>query len=280
MEGQMKDFLHKIILQAGQMTLEFRRNIGTLAIDRKAKKDFVSEADRAVEHFLVEQIHRRYPGHAIFGEETGSHDGDEYRWIIDPIDGTTSFIHGQPFYCISIALQHNGQTILAAVHAPVLGELFEAGLGQGATLNGEPICVSKESHLEDSLLATAFACIRDNLPYNNLPYFLRILPQIRDIRQPGSAALDLAYIACGRFEGFWELNLKLYDIAAGALIVSEAGGRVTDFAGGVTGLPGEMIATNGRIHDEILSILSQTKAQIFHGDSPSGSAPCPSLDKT
>jgi myo-inositol-1(or 4)-monophosphatase len=263
MEDQMKDFLREIILQAGPITLDFRRNIGTLAIDRKARKDFVSEADRAVEDFLIEQIHRRYPDHAIFGEETGSRGGGEYRWVIDPIDGTTSYIHGQPFYCISIALQHNGRTILAAVYAPVLGELFQAQAGQGATLNGEPICVSKQSCLEDSLLATAFACIRDNLPYNNLPYFLRILPRIRDIRQPGSAALDLAYIACGRFEGFWELNLKLYDIAAGALIVSEAGGKVTDFAGGVAGLPGEMIATNGRIHDEILSLLSQTKSEIF-----------------
>jgi myo-inositol-1(or 4)-monophosphatase len=274
MEGQMKEFLRKIILQAGRITLEFRRNIGKLAIDRKARKDFVSEADRAVENFLIEQIHRQYPDHGIFGEETGTREGGEYRWIIDPIDGTTSFIHGQPFYCISIALQRNGQPVLAAVNAPVLGELFEAESGQGTTLNGEPISVSKQTRLEDSLLATAFACIRDNLPYNNLPYFLRILPQIRDIRQPGSAALDLCYIACGRFEGFWELNLKLYDIAAGTLIVSEAGGRVTDFAGGLAGLPGEMIATNGRIHDEMLSILSQTKAQIVQ-DAYKGSIPRP-----
>lgn len=129
MEGQMKEFLREIILQAGRITLEFRRNIGKLAIDRKALKDFVSEADRAVENFLIEQIRRQYPDHGIFGEETGTREGGEYRWIIDPIDGTTSFIHGQPFYCISIALQHNGQTILAAVNAPVLGELFEAGLG-------------------------------------------------------------------------------------------------------------------------------------------------------
>jgi myo-inositol-1(or 4)-monophosphatase len=262
----MKEFLREIILQAGQMTLDYRRKIGTLAIDRKARKDFVSEADRAVENYLIEQIRRRYPDHAIFGEETGTREGGEYRWVIDPIDGTTSFIHGQPFYCISIALYQRGRAILAAVHAPVMGELFETQLGKGATLNGEPIRVSKQTRLEDSLLATAFACIRDNLPYNNLPYFLRILPQIRDIRQPGSAALDLCYIACGRFEGFWELNLKLYDIAAGTLIVSEAGARVTDFAGGVAGLPGEMIATNGRIHDEILAILSQTKAQILQGD--------------
>ena len=259
----MKEFLHEIILQAGQMTLDYRRKAGGLAVDRKSKKDLVSEADRAVEEFLVAQIRRWYPSHGIFGEETGKRDGDEFCWVIDPIDGTTSYVHGQPFYSVSIALQQNGRAILAAVNAPALGELFEATAGEGATLNGKRIGVSKESRLEDSLLATGFACMRDNHAYNNLPYFQQILPQIRDIRRTGSAAVDLSYIACGRLEGFWELNLKPYDIAAGMLIVSEAGGRVTDFAGGDAGLPGELIATNGNIHDAMVAILGGIKARIL-----------------
>jgi myo-inositol-1(or 4)-monophosphatase len=259
----MKDFLHDIILRAGQMTLEFRHKVGGLAVDRKSKRDLVTEADRAVEEYLVGQILRKYPSHGIFGEETGRRGGDDFCWVIDPIDGTTSYIHGQPFYSVSIGVQQNGRTIVAAVYAPALGEIFEAAAGKGATLNGEPIRVSKESCLEDSLLATGFACMRDNHAYNNLPFMQQILPQIRDIRRTGSAAVDLSYVACGRLEGFWELNLKPYDIAAGELIVAEAGGRVTDFAGGAAGLPGEIIATNGHIHDAMIAILSQTKAQIL-----------------
>jgi myo-inositol-1(or 4)-monophosphatase len=259
----MKDYLHDIILRAGQITLEYRHKVGGLKVDRKSTRDLVSEADRAVEDFLVEQIRRNYPSHGIFGEETGKHGGNDFCWVIDPIDGTTSYVHGQPFYSVSIALQQNGRTILAAVHAPALGELFEAQAGKGATLNGETIRVTKESRLEDSLLATGFACMRDNLSHNNLPYFQQIMPQIRDIRRTGSAAVDLSYIACGRLEGFWELNLKLYDIAAGMLIVSEAGGKTTDFSGEMTGLPGELIATNGKIHDAMVAILSRTRAQIL-----------------
>ncbi len=259
----MNRFLREIILRAGQITIEFRHKAGGLAIDRKSKKDLVTEADRAVEEYLVGEIQQKFPSHGIFGEETGRRDGDEFCWVIDPIDGTTSYIHGQPFYSVSIALQQNGRAILAAVHAPALGELFEATAGEGATLNGERIGVSKESRLDDSLLATGFACMRDGHAYNNLPYFQQILPQIRDIRRTGSAAVDLSYIACGRLEGFWELNLKPYDIAAGELIVSEAGGRVTDFAGDAAGLPGELIATNGKIHDAMIAILGGIKARIL-----------------
>ncbi len=258
----MKDFLRDIIVQAGRITLDYRRKTGGFRVDRKSARDLVTEADRAVEQFLVENIRREFPAHGIFGEETGKHRGDAFCWVIDPIDGTTSFVHGHPFYSVSIALQQNGRTILSAVHAPALGELFEAQAGKGATLNGEPIRASKETKLEDSLLATGFACMRDNLPGNNLPYFLQILPRIRDIRRTGSAAVDLSYVACGRLEGFWELNLKLYDVAAGMLIVSEAGGKTTDFAGGDAGLPGELVASNGRIHDAMLAILGRIKAEI------------------
>jgi myo-inositol-1(or 4)-monophosphatase len=264
----MKEFLHDIILRAGQMTLEFRHKTGGLAVDRKSKRDLVTEADRAVEDYLVGEILRKYPSHGIFGEETGKHGGDDFCWVIDPIDGTTSYIHGQPFYSVSIGVQQNGRTILAAVNAPALGELFEAQARNGATLNGERIAVSKESCLEDSLLATGFACMRDNHAYNNLPLLQQILPQIRDIRRTGSAAVDLSYVACGRLEGFWELNLKPYDIAAGELIVAEAGGKATDFAGSTAGLPGEIIATNGHIHDAMIAILSATKSRILGEKGP------------
>ncbi len=265
----MKKFLKDIIIQAGQRAKDLRGKAGGLAIDRKSKRDLVTEADKAVEKFLIEGIRREFPSHGIFAEETGRHDGDEFQWIIDPIDGTTSYIHGHPFYSVSVALQQKGRSILAAVYAPSLDELFEAQLGKGATLNNQPIRVSNESDLEDSLLATGFACMRDNHTYNNLPYFTQILPRIRDVRRTGSAAVDLSYIACGRLEGFWELNLKLYDIAAGALILSEAGGKVTDFTGRQNGLPAELIATNGHIHDKMIAILRRVKAEIFSDKSHS-----------
>ena len=255
----MYAFLKKIITQAGVIALDHKTRLGSIQVDRKSDKDLVTEADVAVERYLVGQIQERYPDHAIVGEESGDHAGNEYRWIIDPIDGTTSFVHDQPFFSISVALEHNGETILAAVNAPVLGELFMAEKGKGATLNGMPIHVSSRDKLIDSVLGTGFACVRQNLEHNNLPYFAKVVPMVRGIRRYGSAAIDLSYVACGRMEGFWELNLKIYDIAAGLLIVTEAGGMVTDFAGKDDNRPFETLATNGKIHDEMSHILTETQ---------------------
>ncbi|MBN1817185.1 MAG: inositol monophosphatase [Sedimentisphaerales bacterium] len=252
----MEQFLKEIILEAGQMTLDFRARLDKLAVRRKMDKDLVSEADVAVEDFLVSRIQKRYPDHAIFGEESGQHTGGQYRWIIDPIDGTTSFVHGQPYYSISIALEQAQNTILAAVNAPALGELYTARLGHGAFVNGSPIHVSPRSRLSDSVMATGFACIRRHSGFTNLPIFNRMTPILRDVRRYGSAAVDLCYTACGRLEGFWEMDLKIYDVAAGALILHEAGGRCTDFSGGSARLYNEVLGTNGHIHTEAMGVIA------------------------
>ena len=239
--------------------MEHKSRLADIQIDRKSEKDLVTEADVAVEKYLVEQIKKTYPDHSILGEESGSHAGNEYRWIIDPIDGTTSFVHNQPFFSNSVALEHNGEIILAAVNAPALGELFMAEKGKGATLNDKPIHVSGRDKLSDCVLGTGFACVRQNLQNNNLPYFEKIVTVIRGVRRYGSAAIDLSYVACGRLDGFWELNLQIYDMAAGLLMVTEAGGIVTDFAGKNENIPHETLATNGHIHDELSNMLMEVK---------------------
>ena len=253
----MKAFLQTIITRAGEISLEHKARLHEVQITRKGTvKDLVTEADVAVEKFLVEQIKQAYPDHGICGEESGTHAGRRYRWIIDPIDGTTSFIHGLPFYSISIAVECEGQTELAAVYAPVLGELFMAERGRGATLNDTPIRVSEQDTLPDCLCTTGFACLRANLERNNLPAVATIAPKLRGLRILGSAALDLCYVACGRTDGSWELNLNIYDIAAGMLICTEAGGTVTDFSGtGIDNLPAEILATNGKIHSELAAVM-------------------------
>ena len=204
----------------------------------KNRKDIVTVTDKKVEELIIKKIDRHYPTHDILGEETGrsqariSDNNEKYLWIIDPIDGTTSFFHGQPFYSISIALKKEDQTILGGVYAPALDQLFFAEKGGGAFLNGESIQVSRCEKLIDSVMATGFACLRAGLTKNNLTHFNRIVPLLRDIRRFGSAALDLCYVACGKVDGFWEMELNLYDIAAGALIAEEAGAIVSDFSGG------------------------------------------------
>lgn len=252
----MKDFLREIISRAGEMSLEYRGRLKTLEVSRKSRNDLVSEADVAIEKFIVEQIRQAYPRHAIDGEESGVAQGGEYRWIIDPIDGTTSFVHGQPYYSISIAVEKAGQYVLAAVNAPAMGELYEARAGDGATLNGSPIRVSATADLADSVMATGFACVRFDQVHNNLPYFNGLVPRLRDVRRYGSAALDLCYTACGRLEGFWELHLKIYDVAAGFLILSEAGGRWSDFSGRREGVCEEVLATNGLIHEQVMALFA------------------------
>jgi len=252
----LKQFLTDLIAEAGRISLEYRDRLGDLKISRKTPKDLVTEADVAVEKYIVAKIKEAYPQHSIFGEESGQHSGNEYRWIIDPIDGTTSFVHHQPFYAVSIALEKAGELILAAVNAPVLGELFEAQKGKGATLNGKEIHVSESESLPESVLATGFACLRSDLSHNNLPYFNRIAPVVRGIRRFGSAAIDMCYVAAGRMDGFWELNLKIYDVAAGILILNEAGGKVTDFSDQPIKDCFEIVATNNHIHKELTTILS------------------------
>jgi len=257
----LKDFLSEIVLAAGKLSLEYRRRLETLEVSRKSRRDMVSEADIAIEKFLVGEIRGKYPGHSILGEESGSHtgtgEGEKWRWVIDPIDGTTSFVRGQPFYSISVAVEKNGETVLGAVYAPVLGEMFTAEKGEGAYLNGKSIRVSKESRLCDCVMATGFACVRNDAEHNNLGHFVRILPEITAVRRFGSAAVDLCYVACSRLDGFWELNLNVYDVAAGMLIAKEAGAKITDFSGEPVSDYKEIVCTNALVHDEFIGLLNK-----------------------
>ena len=252
----MINFLQQLVLEAGQIAIEARVSLAEKNIHFKSEKDLVTDADQRVEAFVNSRIKATYPNHDIVGEETGRHlNGSDYCWVIDPIDGTTSFVHDLPYYSVSIALQYRGETILGAVYAPRLNELFLAEKGAGATFNGRPMKVSSRV-MKNALLGTGFACIRAGWKeHNNLPYLCRILPRVRDIRRCGTAAVDLSYVAAGRYDGFWELNLQPYDYAAGLLMVTEAGGKVYDFLGGADYTGKGLVATNGVIDAELLPLL-------------------------
>jgi myo-inositol-1(or 4)-monophosphatase len=229
----MHEFLKNTIVRAGEICLAEQGGITPKDLEFKTRKDLVTATDKRVETFIVDRIQDRFPDHGIWGEETGKNTADsEYCWIIDPIDGTTSFFHGQPYYAVSIALKKNEKIIAGAVYAPALGQLFHARINEGAWLNDRPVQVSGTTSLTDAVMATGFACLRSGMEPNNLIHFNRIVPQLRDIRRCGSAAIDLCYVAAGKVDGFWELNLNVYDVAAGVLMVTEAGGVVTDFTGG------------------------------------------------
>ncbi len=251
------DFVSNLACEAGVMSLKLFDEFSQDDLEFKGSKDLVTTADRAVEEYIIGEIKEAFPEHDIFGEESGKQkSGSDYCWIIDPIDGTTSFVHEQPFYSVSIALQENGESIAGAVYAPRLKELFCAEQDKGAFLNGRRLKVSSRQPLINSVLSTGFACVRANLPDNNLPYFAKIVPELRGIRRYGSAAVDLGYVAAGRLEGFWEMNLKPYDYAAGILLVEEAGGAVTDFRGGNDLVNRGVVATNGLIHEPLLELLN------------------------
>ncbi len=246
-------FLTDLIQEAGIICKDAQNHLSPLDVEFKNQKDLVTTIDKKIEAFIIKKIKIKYPSHDIWGEETGrSGFSSEYVWIIDPIDGTTSFLHGQPFYSISIAVQYKGQTICSAVYAPRLDELFYADKSSGAFLNGYPIHVSDTNVLINSVLATGFACLRANAKHNNLLYFNKIVPQLRDIRRFGSAAVDLCYVACGKLDGFWEMNLNVYDVAAGVFIVQKAGGVVCDFNGGVHFPEKGIISANPGLIEKLL----------------------------
>jgi len=254
----MREFLETIIREAGRISLESYGRIDPAAIHFKTEKDLVTDTDRAVELYITDEIKKKYPNHALYGEETGMSGKAEttgYRWIIDPIDGTTSFVHEIPFYSVSIALEYRQELVLGAVYAPKLNELFIAEKNKGAFCNGKTIRVSGRQKLAQSLIGTGFACLRSDTDKNNLPYFNRVAPRVRGVRRMGSAALDLAYTACGRLDAFWEWHLKPYDYAAGILLVREAGGVVTDLSGTHEYETRGIYAANPHVYRELFNIL-------------------------
>ena len=229
---------------------------------KSADVDLVTEVDRACEALIVDAIEKERPGDAILAEEGGGHDraGATWRWVIDPLDGTTNFAHAYPCFCVSIGVERDGETEVAAVFNPVLGELFHAVRGEGAYLDGQRIRASRETELGRSLVATGFAYDRRQSERDNLEELASFLARARAIRRDGSAALDLCAVACGRLDGYWEFKLAPWDVAAGRLVVTEAGGRVSDARGEPAPASGrEMVASNGAIHGAMLEALAAAR---------------------
>jgi myo-inositol-1(or 4)-monophosphatase len=219
--------------------------------------DLVTEADRKSEALLLSRIAAEFPDHGVLAEEGSSRPRrSPFRWVLDPLDGTTNYAHRFPHYAVSIALEENGVAVVGVVYDVCLGELFSAERGAGAFLNGQRLAVSKTPDLAHALLATGFPYDRKESAANNLDHFAHIELCAQGVRRAGSAALDLCYVAAGRFDGFWEMKLGRWDVAAGALCVSEAAGRLSDFAGAPWNGEGrEVVATNGLLHDELVEAL-------------------------
>lgn len=247
--------LEQTVRQAGTIALRHFNNLQYLEVNKKSPRDFVTAADLEVEAFLKEQLTQHCPDYGFWGEESGQSENQSSRWIVDPIDGTHSFSKGQYFWSISVALEIDGQLNLGAVYAPALDDFYCAEKGHGAFKNGRPISVSSETNLDNAMVATGFACLRQYLPNNNLERFARIAQKTTGQRRFGSAAMDLCLVADGQVDAFWEQELNLYDVAAGALIVLEAGGSVTDFQGTSGIFPKQILATNGRLLPQLLPLM-------------------------
>lgn len=231
------------------------------AQNKGVSTDLVTQFDRAAEELIVQGLRARHPGHRILAEEGGDRGGDPHapRWIIDPLDGTTNFAHGLPLFSVSIACEIDGELAVGVVAAPALGLCFAAARGQGATRNGEPIRVSGTGTLDSALLVTGFPYDRRTAKESNFAQFVAIKKKAQGVRRFGSAALDLAFTAAGCFDGYWEMRLSPWDIAAGLLLVKEAGGTVTDWRGAEVSLTRcEVLATNGRIHEAMSTVLANT----------------------
>ncbi|PVV11941.1 MAG: inositol monophosphatase [gamma proteobacterium symbiont of Ctena orbiculata] len=239
--------------EAGRVITRNFNRLDRLSVSDKGNNDFVSEVDRNAEAVIINLLREKYPNHAILAEESGKHDGDDYQWVIDPLDGTTNFLHGLPQFAVSIALKIKSRLEVGVVYNPVSEEMYTACRGEGAQLNDRKIRVSSRKGLDGALLGTG-------LPYRDFRFTDNYMGMLKDliresagVRRPGSAALDFAYVAAGRTDGFWELGLKEWDFAAGALLVREAGGLVTDIGGGERYLEtGNVIAGSIKVHNAML----------------------------
>lgn len=268
--NNLEDFLltaRKAAKESGLILLDIFRKMEMegLGMKLKGRRDPVTEADLASQDSIVRMIKDRHPDHSILAEE--AHDPEKppgkrsgYVWIIDPLDGTVNFLHGIPVFAVSIALEFDGDIIAGVVYQPVTGELYHAVAGCGAHLNDRLIKVSSTAELGKAVLATGFPYIRNETEKNNLDHFCNFFLNVRGLRRMGVASLDLAFVAAGRFDGHWELHLNPWDVAAGSLLIKEAGGMVTDFDG--TGdyiYSGRIVTSNSRVHREMLDVLAKGK---------------------
>ena len=244
-------------LAAGKIQAEHADKIQTISEKGGVRGDVVTEVDFLCEKEIIARIQKEFPNDAILAEESGETRGDlNKKWIIDPLDGSLNYSHGYPCYCVSIGVEHNNELVVGVIYNPNLDELFVAEKGQGATLNGKTFKVSTTKTLEKSLLVTGFTPKIVGSEDDNLKHFSNFMKSCQAVRRPGSAAMDLCYTAMGRFDGFWEAYLNPWDMAAGVLIVREAGGRVTAFDGGSFSIyENHILATNGQIHQQMVDIL-------------------------
>jgi myo-inositol-1(or 4)-monophosphatase len=242
--------------EAGKVIMRSFGRLDALTVSEKKANDFVSEVDRNAEQAIIDTIRRAYPSHAILAEESGSHGDDPHEWVVDPLDGTTNYLHGFPQFAVSIAMRHRGRLENAVVYDPVRDEMFTADRGGGALLNDRRLRVADRKGLKGALLGTG-------IPFRDQRYMDAYLEMLRTlsrdtagVRRPGSAALDFAYVAAGRLDGFWELGLSAWDFAAGTLLVQEAGGTVSDIRGGSRHFDsGNVVAGNVRLHREIIDAI-------------------------
>jgi myo-inositol-1(or 4)-monophosphatase len=230
-------------------------------VEYKSDKNLVTDVDRRSEQAIATLVRRELPGHSLVSEEGTRIQGDSgYRWFVDPLDGTTNYAHGYPCFAVSIGVEKEGELVYGVVYDPTLEELFTAERGEGAFLNGKRLRVSSVSHLSNALLATGFPSDVATAKENNLNHFANFMKRAQAVRRPGSAALDLCYVAAGRFDGFWELRLNPWDVAAGTLLVLESGGMVTDLKGHpYRHVTSQIVASNARIHEEMLHVLASAE---------------------
>ena len=259
----------KAARRAGSLINRATQDLDLITVERKGISDYVSEVDRMAERAIVETLLEAYPEHAILAEEGGAQGQSDYLWIIDPLDGTTNFLHGFPQFAVSIGLQIKGVLNLAVIYDPTRNELFTATRGNGAHLNDRRLRVSKQTRLQESLIGTGF-------PYRDFTYlddylkmFRELLPKTAGLRRPGCASLDLAYVAAGRYDGFWEAGLKPWDIAAGVLLIQEAGGLVTDFDGGENYMAtGNVVGGNPKVFSQLLQVIQPHMSARLRSPSP------------
>ena len=241
---------------AGNIIVRNLDRVDSLAVQTKDRNDFVSEVDRQAEQEIIGILRKAYPDHGVLAEESGHQDGNDYQWIIDPLDGTTNYLHGFPQFAVSIALRHKGRIEQGVVYDPLRQELFTASRGAGANLNDRRIRVTNRRNLDGALLGTGFPFKSQQHLDAYLDMFRALFPRTSGIRRPGSAALDLAYVASGRLDGFWEIGLSVWDMAAGVLLIQEAGGISSDFVGGHNYLEnGNLVAGNPKVFAEILKAI-------------------------
>ena len=249
----------KAARKAGNIINRATRDLDLLKVESKRQNDFVTEVDRAAEAAVITVLREAYPNHSILAEESGASKGSqgEYEWVIDPLDGTTNFIHGVPQFAVSIGLRHKGIVTQAVIYDPAKNELFTATRGAGAYLNDRRMRVGRRERINDALIGTGFPFSKIDLLERYIEMFRKVTLNCAGIRRPGAAALDLAYVAAGRFDGFWEMGLAPWDMAAGTLLVQEAGGLVGDFSG-ESGFfeSGEIVAGSPKVFAQLLALIS------------------------